>query len=86
MIKVSKFYFLRMANMKLRESVSEKLSQIKGNSVPEIVAALNKVGKEYGFHVTAGTKGKWTAIWPGGKLLAVTLAEVVLALGKAIQT
>lgn len=71
--------------MKLKESVGEKLAQIKGNSVPEILAAINKVGKEYGFHVTAGTNNKWTAIWPSGKLLAVTLAEIVLALGKAIQ-
>jgi hypothetical protein len=71
--------------MKLKESIGEKLSQIKGNSVPEIIAALNKVGKEYNFHVTAGTKGKWTAIWPEGKLLAATLSEVILALGKVLQ-
>ncbi len=74
--------------MKLSEAITQvkdKLTQIKGESVPEILNSLNKAGKEYGFHVTSGAKGRWTAIWPKGKLLSATLPEVVRALTKLIQ-
>ena len=72
-------------NKWLSETMGEKLAQVHGKSVPEVMDAINKVGKQYSFRVTAGGNNKWTAIWPDGKKFAVSLPEVLRALIEVAQ-